>query len=1008
MQLKGLVWFFTISLIVISLYQLSFTWIVNSHEKELKAKATRFVKTNFSDASADTQDSVFKARYRKLQDSTQDQVIANFGFYKVSYLKAKEQELSLGLDLKGGMSATLEVGLDGLIRSMSNNPKDSLLNKALQLAVQRRANGNADFIDLFAKAYKEINPNGRLAGLFAGAGQKVIKVNSTDDQVLAAIRSEADQAIDRTNEVITTRIDQFGVAQPNINVDKTKGDITVELPGVENKERVRKLLQATAKLEFWETYTVDEHFITSYLQPLDGRVRDWLSGKTLDTATKAMLDSTQRAKDSLLTADTATQNFIKNNPVTSLMLQRDGEGGPSVVAAVRTIDTATLSTYLNSPAAKAILPTNLRFLYGAKVKKSVGRGNSSDVVDLYAIKTRPGTEKPELDGEHVTDAFQDQDPTSGQVIVSMRMDNIGAKTWEKMTGDNRGSSIAIALDNLVYSAPMVHEAISGGSSQISGSFTAEEAADLASILKAGKLAAPAKIIAEVVVGPTLGSDAVTGGRNAFMISFAVIFILMLVYYNTGGWVANIALVLNLLFTIGVLTSLGASLTAPGIAGLVLTVGMAVDTNVIIFERIKEELSRGKSYQAAIQDGYRRSMPPVLDAHVTTLLTACILLYFGLGPVKGFATTQIIGIVLSLFCGILVSRLITDIYTNRNRHFNYFTSISKKIFQHASFKFIEYRKVAYVISAVVVLLTVYAVFIHGFTYGVEFKGGRSYTVLFPQAVNQTEVQNSLKTTFGDYPQVKTVGDAKHLDILTDYMVTESGQNVDSAVERALYQGLVKFYPASTTFETFDHTYNLGHQTVLPTISSDLKKGAVKAVIFGLLIIFVYIFVRFRDWRYSLGTIIALLHDVFVTLIVFSLFGSIMPFPLEIGQHFIAALLTVIGFSMNDTVIVFDRIREDSRAMPNAPKEAIINKAINETLSRTIMTSLTVFLTILILFIFGGEVTRGFAFAMLIGVITGTYSSIFVAAPVLVDLDKKRALAAHSEHHASAAPAKAKTV
>lgn len=1008
MQLKGLVWFFTISLIVISLYQLSFTWIVNSHEKELKAKATRFVKTNFADAGADTQDSVFKARYRKLQDSTQDQVIANFGLYKVTYLKAKEQELSLGLDLKGGMSATLEVGLDGLIRSMSNNPKDSVLNKALELAVQRRANGNADFIDLFAKAYKEINPNGRLASVFAGAGQKTIKVSSTDNEVLAAIRVEADQAIDRTNEVITTRIDQFGVAQPNINVDKTKGDITVELPGVENKERVRKLLQATAKLEFWETYKIDQSFITNSIQPLDARVKDWLNGKTLDTTTRAMLDSSQKAKDSLQFADTATQNFVKNNPVSSLLIGTNGQAGPSVLAVVRTIDTATLSTYLNSPAAKAILPPNLRFLYGAKVTKAGGRINA-DVVDLYVIKMRPGTDKPELDGEHVTDAYQDQDPTTGEVVVSMRMDNIGAKVWEKMTGDNRGNSIAIALDNLVYSAPMVHEAIAGGSSQISGSFTAEEAADLASILKAGKLAAPAKIIAEVVVGPTLGSEAVTGGRNAFLISFAVIFILMLVYYNTGGWVANIALVLNLLFTIGVLTSLGASLTAPGIAGLVLTVGMAVDTNVIIFERIKEELSRGKSYQAAIQDGYRRSMPPVLDAHVTTLLTACILLYFGLGPVKGFATTQIIGIVLSLFCGILVSRLITDVYTNRNRHFNYFTTVSKKIFQHASFKFIEYRKVAYGISAVVVLLTIYSVFFHGFTYGVEFKGGRSYTVQFPQAPNQTDVQNSLKTTFGDYAQIKTVGDAKHLDILTDYLVTESGQNVDSTVERALYQGLVKFFPAGTTFETFDHTYNLGHQTVLPTISSDLKKGAVKAVIFGLLIIFVYIFIRFRDWRYSLGTIIALLHDVFVTLIVFSLFGSIMPFPLEIGQHFIAALLTVIGFSMNDTVIVFDRIREDSRAMPNAPKEAIINKAINETLSRTIMTSLTVFLTILILFIFGGEVTRGFAFAMLIGVITGTYSSIFVAAPVLVDLDRKRGLAAHSEHHSSpATPAKAKTV
>lgn len=430
MQLKGLVWFFTISLIVISLYQLSFTWIVNSHEKELKAKATRFVKTNFADAGADTQDSVFKARYRKLQDSTQDQVIANFGLYKVTYLKAKEQELSLGLDLKGGMSATLEVGLDGLIRSMSNNPKDSVLNKALELAVQRRANGNADFIDLFAKAYKEINPNGRLASVFAGAGQKTIKVSSTDNEVLAAIRVEADQAIDRTNEVITTRIDQFGVAQPNINVDKTKGDITVELPGVENKERVRKLLQATAKLEFWETYKIDQSFITNSIQPLDARVKDWLNGKTLDTTTRAMLDSSQKAKDSLQFADTATQNFVKNNPVSSLLIGTNGQAGPSVLAVVRTIDTATLSTYLNSPAAKAILPPNLRFLYGAKVTKAGGRINA-DVVDLYVIKMRPGTDKPELDGEHVTDAYQDQDPTTGEVVVSMRMDNIGAKVWKK-------------------------------------------------------------------------------------------------------------------------------------------------------------------------------------------------------------------------------------------------------------------------------------------------------------------------------------------------------------------------------------------------------------------------------------------------------------------------------------------------------------------------------------------------------------------------------------------------
>ena len=1011
MQLKGLVWFFTIALIVISLYQLSFTWIVKSHENQLQAKAERFVKLNYGGADADTKDSVYNERLRRLKDSTQDQVIANILGYHVTYLRAKEQELSLGLDLKGGMSVTLEVGLDGLVRSMSNNPKDSLLNKALALAVTRRANGNADFVDLFAQAYKEVNPSGRLAGLFAGASQKKIKVTSSDNEVIAAIRDEADQAVDRTNEVITTRIDQFGVAQPNINVDKTKGVITVELPGVENKERVRKLLQATAKLEFWETYTVDQAFYQQQILPLDEKIKNYLAGKPLQPDTTG-----GKAADTSATPtnDTSMAAFQKSNPFSSLFggnipavtLQAGSNGlsSKASIGFVKASDTALFSQYINSPAAKGFLPTNLRFLFGAKGMKS---RTNADIVEVFAIKTRPGTDKPELDGEHVIDARQDVDPTNGQVVVSMTMDNIGARAWEKMTGDNVNQAIAIALDDYIYSAPNVVGPIAGGNSQITGNFTAEEAQDLASILKAGKLAAPARIVAEQVIGPTLGKEAVTGGLKAFFISFLVIFALMLVYYNTGGWVANIALILNLLFTVGVLTSLGASLTAPGIAGLVLTVGMAVDTNVIIFERIKEELTRGKSYAAAVQEGYRRSMPPVLDAHVTTLLTACILLYFGLGPVKGFATTQIIGILLSLFCGILVSRLVTDTYTNRQRHFSYFTNISQRIFKHASFKFIEYRKVTYVISAIVVLLTAYSVFVHGFKYGVEFRGGRSYTVRFDKEVNTTDVTDALNKEFNSEPVVKTVNNAKTLDIITDYMITESGQNIDSTVEHKLYHGLQPFIPQGTPYQVFDTQYKQQSQTVLPTISADLKKGAVKAVIFGLLVIFLYIFIRFRDWRYSLGTIIALLHDVFITLIVFSLFSQIVPFPLEIGQHFIAALLTVIGYSMNDTVIVFDRIREDSRLAPNDPKETIINRAINQTLSRTVMTSLTVFLTILILFIFGGEVTRGFAFAMLIGVITGTYSSIFVAAPVLVDLDKKRGLAAHAHTATPATAAKPKT-
>jgi SecD/SecF fusion protein len=492
------------------------------------------------------------------------------------------------------------------------------------------------------------------------------------------------------------------------------------------------------------------------------------------------------------------------------------------------------------------------------------------------------------------------------------------------------------------------------------------------------------------VGPTLGEEAIRGGLMAFGISFAVIFILMLVYYNTAGWVANIALILNLLFTVGVLAGLGATLTAPGIAGLVLTIGMAVDTNVIIYERIKEELTKGKGYLPAINEGYRRSLPPVLDGHITVLMTAIILFYFGLGPVKGFATTQILGIILSLFCGILVSRWISDWFTNKQRHMEYFTGISRRIFQHAKFKFIEFRRVAYIISFVVLGLGIVS-FFNGFDYGVEFDGGRSYTVRFNKSVGKEieQIREDLRTSFGgEHPIIKTVGDAATLDITTSYLIKETSPQTDSLVETQLYSGLQKHFPPNYTFQKFTNQENnmgkIGSKKVLPTISDDLKKGAVNAVAFSLFVIFLYIFIRFRDWRYSLGTIVALLHDVLVTLIVFSFARKIVPFPLEIDQHFIAAILTVVGFSMNDTVIVFDRIREDRRLYPNAPLSDTINRAINETLSRTIMTSLTVFLTILILFIFGGEVTRGFAFAMLIGVITGIYSSIFVAAPILVDL------------------------
>ncbi len=977
MALKGLVRFFAIALIVISLYQLSFTWIVNNFENTQKEKADRFVKKNFGSADKLIQDSARNAVYRRYVDSLKEKEIMNIPilYPKLSYQKAAEQELNLGLDLQGGMSVTLEVGLDGLIRSMSNNPKDAGLNKALEAATKKKANSDADYVTLFREAYTEASPGAKLAGLFAGAQSNAVKVTFTDDQVIEVIRTEANQAVKRTFDRLSARIDQFGVAQPNLNLDQTKGIITVELAGVDNPERVRKYLQATANLEFWETYAVDQNFFVQTIQPIDAKVKAYLSGTLNDTtATKVTSSKTIAGND---------------NPFTKLLQTPGNNVSPSSMATIGFVyvrDTATFSTYAKLDAVTSILPPTLKFYYGAKpVKNKAGES----LLEVFAIKTVAGSDKPKLSGESVIAAGQDVDSRNGEVQVTMGMDNKGSRMWEKLTGDNVGKAVAIVLDDYVYSAPRVNQAISGGNSVISGNFSIQEAQDLAAILKTGKLPAPAKIVQEQVVGPTLGAEAIKGGTMAFVISFIVIFLLMLVYYNTGGWIANIALILNLLFTVGVLSSLGATLTAPGIAALVLTIGMAVDTNVIIFERIKDELTRGKSYVTAVNDGYQRSLAPVLDAHVTTLLTAIILFYFGLGPVLNFATTQIIGILLSLFCGILVSRLVTEMWTNKSRHFEYFTGISRRVFKHAAYKFIEYRKIAYGISIVVLILGIAAVF-NGFDYGVEFKGGRSYTIAFDKEMNNDEIRNVLHKTFGKYPVIKTVGTTKQLNITTDYMIEEPGQQVDSIVEAKLYEGLSGFLPQGTSLETFRTQYKQSSQTVLPTISDDLKKGALMATIVSLFIITLYIFFRFRDWRYSVGTIVALLHDVLVTLAVFSFLRNIVPFPLEIDQHFIAAVLTVIGFSMNDTVIVFDRVREYSRQMFGKDKTTILNKAINDTLSRTIMTSLTVFLTLLILFIFGGEVTRGFAFAMLIGVITGTYSSIFVAAPILVDFAKDKPL------------------
>ena len=1016
MQLKGLVRFFAIALTLICLYQLSFTWFVNSHESAMEKKATEWLKRfptaeqqypgnkELQAAYTDSLEDLKKTRLLRLLDSTKDTKLA-FGL--TTYRSAKEKELMLGLDLQGGMSVTMEVGLDGLIKSLSNYTKDANFNKALDAAVARKANSGADLITLFLEEYSKVSPEGKLAPFFTTKSASAVKIEDSNAKVENYLRKQAEAAFNNTFRILRTRIDRFGVSSNNINPDPAKGRINIELAGVNDKDRVRNYLQSTANLQFFEVYTWENKDVQSGIVAADKAVQDYLTGAdkvaTVVDTTKASSavqpkgDTSKTATISSLASkatpaktDSAAIKATEN-PILRLMQitqPYQAENGrpvyPAALGYIQSKDTGTLNDYLAMESVKSKFPSNLVFMYG---KAELDDPKAKDILTLYAVKTLDNGQA-ELEGDRIAGASQDYDER-GRIAIKMNMDKVGSNIWAKMTTRNVGKPIAIVLDNFVYSAPNVNDPITTGNSQISGNYTIKEAQDLSEILESGKLPAPAKIVQSQTVGPTLGSESIKGGAMSFGIAFLVIFALMLLYFNTGGWVANIALILNLLFTIGVLSALGFTLTAPGIAGLVLTIGMAVDTNVIIFERIKEELTKGKNYSAAVNEGYKRSLAPVLDGHITTLLTAIILAYFGLGPVLGFATTQIIGILLSLFCGILVSRLISDWYTNKNRHFEYFTGISKKIFNHANFKFIEYRKYAYMLSAVIFVMGI-ASFFHGFDEGVEFAGGRSYTVKFDKAVDPEMIRQDLKTVFGEAPIIKTVDVKNQVNITTSYKIKETGNNIDAEVERKLYEGLTKYLPTGTSFDTFENTYKQGSQTVLPTISDDLKAGATKATLFAVLVICLYIFIRFRDWRYSLGSIVALMHDVFVTLIVFSFLKDFVPFPLEIDQHFIAAILTVIGFSMNDTVIVYDRIREDSAMMKGTPNAAIINRAINETLSRTIMTSVTVFLTILILFIFGGEVTRGFAFAMLIGVATGTYSSIFVAAPFLVDFGKGRAL------------------
>ncbi len=654
--------------------------------------------------------------------------------------------------------------------------------------------------------------------------------------------------------------------------------------------------------------------------------------------------------------------------------------GP-VVGYVFGKDTAKLNSYFAFPELKSALPKNLKLLYGSKPFDE-----KKNVFEVFAIKKRLNDDNAPLDGSAVSDARGDVSQSGGHEIA-MQMNAEGAATWQRLTAANVKKAIAIVLDDQVYSAPNVENEISGGRSSITGNFTAKEAQDLANILKTGKLPVSARIIQEDIVGASLGTDTIHAGFMSFIVALLLIALIMYIYYSTGGLIANIALVLNLFFTIGILIGFGFSLTMSSIAGLIVTIGMAVDTNIIIFERIKEELFRGKSNEKVVEDGYKHSYAPIIDAHITTLLTGAILFYFGLGPVKGFATTLIVGLIVNLFCGILITRFITDWMLAAGKNIGYITGVSKNLFKSFNFRFVENRKWAFMISGALTVIGIISIATKGFDKGVDFLGGRTYTVHFEKAISTNDVRSALKVTFGQEPQVKTVGTDNTMRITTSYLIQENDQHTDSLIESKLYEGLKSFYASTVDYKTFQKTYKLSSQKVGPTIADDITKNSIWATVFSLLVIFIYIVIRFRKWQYGLGTIIALFHDVMVVLGMFSLFHGILPFSLEIDQTFIAAILTIIGYSMNDTVIVFDRIREYVKDQKGRNLKDVINDAINHTMSRTIMTSLTVFLVVLILFVFGGEVTRGFAFAMLVGVITGTYSSIFIAMPVLYDLRDK---------------------
>ncbi len=990
MQNKGLITAFAIALGLASLYQLSFSWVANG------------VTSDAEEFSAG--DSKVKAAY--LDSMMTQEVYPMLGY---TYAEVKKREMNLGLDLKGGMNVILEVSVKDVLKGVVANAQDPMFVQAIANTDAAQSQGQDNYLNTFFTEFDKLSAEtggGRLlsdASLF-GTPEMTDKVgfNASNDAVQAEIRRDVEAAIANVFTVLRARIDQFGVVQPNIQRLEGTGRILVELPGVKDPARVQKLLQSTAELQFWNMYEGAE--VLPFLVNVNERMRDLVEAEKTEVAETESFDamSIDGTEEADSTASDSTDVLSNVNPFFEIfrpMVSETGQSlqGPRVgYSLIR--DTAKVNAMLKRPEIQQIMNQELRnakFLWSNKPEPG------SDIITLLAIKTnREGT--PELDGGVIVDARPDLDEYNRN-IVTMAMNGSGAQKWQRLTAEAAAQtpkrSVAVVLDNYVYSYPQVQNEIAGGRTQITGNFTAEEASDLANILRAGKLDAPARIIQADVVGPSLGKEAISDSINSFAIALALVLLYMYFYYSGAGLVANLALLVNMFFIFGILNSFGAVLTLPGMAGIVLTIGMAVDANVIIFERIREELRLGKGLRAALVDGYKNSNSAIIDANVTTLIVGIILYSFGTGPIRGFATTLIIGILTSLFSALFISRVVFESRLGKKKNVAFSTKTTQNWYTNINFDFLSKRRLAYIVSSIVIVIGLASLFTKGLNLGVDFVGGRSFQVRFDQSVEVSDVAESLSEVLIDAegnaftPVVKTLGESNQVIITTNYRIGETGPAVDEDITNKLYAGVSEFFSEEISREDFftDETEEaiglVGSRVVGPTIADDIKTGAVYSIIFSLIVVFLYILGRFRKWQFSLGAVAALLHDVLFVLGLFSILDGVLPFQLEVDQAFIAAILTVIGYSLNDTVVVFDRIRENMGSR-KGNFAAGVNKSLNQTLSRTFNTSLTTFFVLLVIFLFGGEVIRGFMFALLVGVLVGTYSSLFIATPVMFDASKEK--------------------